>query len=771
VTEALDGWRQEAASFVALGGATIALIGAGVFLLWRQVRVVQRREHELAESEALKSGILASALDGIVSTDETGRIIEFNPAAEGIFGRRRADVLGQAVGPLLFPDGPAGLLDGLLAAAVGGGGGRSELQAVRADGEVFPAEITVTASRTDGGRVFTAYLRDITERRRTEAELRASHERADEANRAKSDFLATISHEIRTPMNGIIGMASILQDTSLSVEQQRYLATIQSSSEALLRLIDDLLDFSRLEAGRLELDLGAFAPGPVAAAAIDLVAPLAQAKGLMLGWRLGAAVPAELRGDAGRLRQVLLNLLGNAVKFTATGSVTLTVEPADAGAAIRFVVADTGIGIPIEAQDRVFGRFEQVDTSITRRFGGSGLGLAISKRLVERMGGQIGVESRPGTGSRFWFTIPAAGSRPAEPEAPPTDARVLVVDPDPAVRAVLVDQMRDWGVAADAADGGPAACGMAAEAEAARRPYGILVARRDLAGLPAAVPRRIAVAERPGPRALSPVHPDGLRRELAREAATGPALRILVAEDNPTNQQILATILRSLGHQVALAQNGREALDRAAADDFDLVLMDIQMPEMSGIEATRRIRALPAPRGRVPIVAATAMGSPEDRTAFLAAGMNGVLVKPITRAAVERAIAGEAAAAPRPERGPAAPDLDEAVLGPLAKALGQDTFRRLVHQLVEQTPAMLARLDEAREAGDASRLAATAHALSGSLRSFGLARAALHARSVETLARSGRVAEAQAEARRIPDAARLGLELLSAMATPAEPQG
>jgi two-component system sensor histidine kinase/response regulator len=681
VSEALDDWRQEARSFVLLGVAMVLLVGGGVLLLWRQIRTLHGRERDLAESEALKSGILSSALDGIVSTDDGRRIIEFNPAAERIFGRRRADVLGQPIGAALLPEGQSAHFDAIRP------GQRIELEARRADGETFPAEVTVTATDTGRGRILTAYLRDITERRRDEAELRRARERADEANRAKSEFLATISHEIRTPMNGIMGMASILQDTQLSTEQQRYLGTIQSSSEALLRLINDLLDFSRLEAGRLELEAGTIDLEQVAAGVVDLVAPMAQAKGLMLAWRLGSGLPAPVRGDGGRLRQVLLNLLGNAVKFTAAGSVTMTVAPTDDGTAVRFVVADTGIGIPAEAQARVFGRFEQVDASITRRFGGTGLGLAIAKRLVDLMGGEIGVDSRPGEGSRFWFTIPLDPAGAVPPERAPTTARVLVLEPAAAVRAIVVDQLRDWGVAADGVADQDAAGRAVSDGVAAGRPYGVVIGRTaaDAAaalGIPRPIVLAATLANPPRPGVVCPVHPAALRRELLHggtgdggtgyggtgdggpgDGAAVRRLDVLVAEDNPTNQQVLATILRGLGHRVTLASDGREAMDRVAAADFDLVLMDIQMPEMSGVEATRRIRALPPPRGSVPIVAATAMGSPQDRETFLAAGMNDVLVKPVTRPAVERAIAGHF----QPRAAPAAPATDEINHGVLAQ--------------------------------------------------------------------------------------------------------
>ncbi|BBK35090.1 hypothetical protein STAQ_01680 [Allostella sp. ATCC 35155] len=766
VAEALDDWRKEAAIFAALAGAIVALIGAGLFFAWRQIAAAQRRERDLAESEALKSGILASALDGIVDTDEDGRIAAFNPAAERIFGRERESVLGRPMADVLLPGDEAEALQALIRAAGSSGGRRIELQAVRADGETFPAEVAVTATATERGRVYTAYLRDITDRRRAEADLRAARERADAANVAKSEFLATISHEIRTPMNGIMGMASILQETNLSAEQRRYLSTIQSSSASMLRLINDLLDFSRLETGQFQLEDGTINVDAVATAAIDLVAPMAQAKGLMLAWRRAVEVPETVPGDAGRLRQVLLNLLDNAVKFTARGSVTLSIEAVDDGAGVQFRVVDTGIGIPTDALERIFERFEQVDASITRRFGGTGLGLAIARSIVERMGGAIGVASRPGAGSRFWFRIPAGTGPPASSPGPlPAAARVLVVEPDPAVRDLLVAQLRDWGIEGMAAASAGEAAAAITEMEQDGRGLpdtAIIHAGTTLSG--PAFARTIAIAERPQPGALCPVHPAALRQALSDAPQDAGRLKILVAEDNPINQQVLATMLQGLGHGVTLANDGREALQQATSADFDLVLMDIQMPEMSGLEATRQIRALPPPRGAVPVVAATAMDAPEDRRRFLAAGMADVLVKPITRSSVERVLAGrkrpQATAPPPPETGASPAILDEGVLRDLEKALGRESFIRLVRQMLDQGPPLLTRLEAVRQGGEAAALREAAHALVGSLRSFGLIGAADAARAIEQLARSGRTDAAAAAVPLAVEAALQGLDAL-----------
>ncbi len=799
LSETLDAWRQEAMSFLILGGATVALVGGAVFLFWLQIRTLHRREQDLADSEALKSGILSSALDGIVSIDEAGRIIEFNPAAERIFGYTRAAVLGASVETVMIPpDQRQAHLSGFRRFIDTGDarmlGRRIELSAMRADGSIFPAELAITVTRTASARVFTAYLRDITQRRRNEEELRTARERADEANRAKSEFLATISHEIRTPMNGIMGMASILQETPLGPEQQRYLQTIQSSSESLLRLINDLLDFSKLDAGRLELETDSFELEDLVEEVVALVAPMAQAQGLVLGWRLGAGLPALVKGDSGRLRQILLNLLGNAVKFTPKGSVTMAITPgADAG--VRFTVADTGIGIPADAISRVFGRFEQVDASITRRFGGTGLGLAIVQRLVELMGGRIGVDSRPDEGSIFWFEIPleAAGAVVAPEPEPSLRGPVLVWDADPQVRDLVAAQLRDWGLEVDiAADEAEAGARSAAREDAAYRAVIVRREGRHVATAPAWAPgaRMIAISATPAsgdPATICPIRPSALRRTLqartlearapetavAESAAAGrtmSALDVLVAEDNPTNQQVVAMILRRLGHRVTLAADGRAALAMATARRFDLILMDIQMPEMSGLEATMHIRRLPPPHGNVPIVAATAMGAPQDRETFLAAGMNDVLVKPITRAIVERAITSlfQSRLAPPPPVAGAAGDagINHAVLADLAAALGPDDLARLIRELLAQTPPVLAEISRALHVADDPALARAAHALAGSLRNFGLEGPSDLARRIEVLVRDGDLQGAYRSAIELSKAVPRSLALLRAMYAP-----
>jgi two-component system, sensor histidine kinase and response regulator len=467
---------------------------------------------------------------------------------------------------------------------------------------------------------------------------KASLVRAEEGSRAKSEFLATMSHEIRTPMNGVIGTISLLEDTTLTGEQRHYVHTISQSGKALLSLIDDILDFSKLEAGRVEIERRVFSPLSIVENVLDIIEPVASGKGLRMEVDLRGDPARPFLGDPTRLRQILLNLVSNAIKFTEQGRVLIRLAVLSPDR-LRFEVHDTGIGVAAKNRDRLFQVFGQGDGSITRKYGGTGLGLAICKRMVEAMGGEIDFESQEGRGSLFWFETPVG----AAASAPPLEERRKValfcseergrdsaehilaqcgfepVDPS-AAEIVFVDADQAGADSIRAlAESGKTIVIFGDDGPANEAPFALAV---EGALTPARIARTLVGSE---PASKPP------RAGASTSAAGQPRLDILIVEDMPTNRAVLGGLLRRMGHRVEIAENGLQALQMVEARDYSLVFMDVQMPVMDGLEATRRIRALSSPRAFLPIVAMTASAFPSDIEACLAAGMDEYLSKPVDR--------------------------------------------------------------------------------------------------------------------------------------------
>ncbi|WP_244442485.1 hybrid sensor histidine kinase/response regulator [Azospirillum lipoferum] len=766
------------------------------------VTTIRARESALADGERRLRTILEQSPVG-VSIGRTDGTVAFANARAAELAGRPLDAFVGSRHALALPG----------ASISRGGAGQGQEGKAEAGGVVV-RDAEVAVDRPDGSRVWAlqtlqrtsfegepavlAWSYDITARKQAEEALRAAKEQAEIAARSKAEFLATMSHEIRTPMNGVLGMLELMALTPLDEEQRTLVSTMRDSGAALLRIIDDILDLSKIEAGKLELEDLDLRPAELVEGVADLLAPQAHQKGLALICDIHRSVPARLRGDSGRLRQILFNLTGNAIKFTDRGRVVLRVHAAEPASLdhvrLHVAVEDTGIGIGPEGQARLFQPFSQADSSTTRRFGGTGLGLAICTRLIERMGGRIGVESVPGRGSTFWFTVDLArGEEPALPApAPLAGLAVLVADEDEVQRDVLARYLEQGGATVTAA---------ATVAEAASRlgrgGWGLLVTSTAMAGRlePLAgacgpgLPRLLlgdgrgngpAVASPHGGAGglVQPVHRTALIRAAAlltgraapdadRAGAAGGTLGasmersglplavpvgagegqqggppaygpVLVAEDHPTNQQVVLRQLRRLGCTVELAADGEQALSAWRIGRHRLVITDCHMPVMDGYELARRIRAEEGGIGHpTAIVAMTANALSGEMERCLAAGMDDYLAKPVTLAQLSQVLARRLGAPPRPPetKEPPGPQPvrppDESALPVLDLDHLRETFGGsredgidggtldMMDFFIETTRPTLEKLRQALDAGEMEEARAAAHSAAGAARTAG----------------------------------------------------
>ena len=760
--------------------------------------VTERRETQdaLRESRERYRHIIENANEIIYRADHRGCFTYVNPAATRLTGYQADELLGRHYLDLIDPDyreAAAHFYENQFRSREPSTYFEFPMVA-RSGMRIWVGQNVLTIA--DGDRIlgYEAIARDITHRKGVEDELARTRDAALQSARAKSEFLANVSHEIRTPLNGVMGMTGLLLGTPLTPEQREYAELIRSSGETLLSIVNDVLDLSRVEAGKLTLEWHDFALDDLLESVLEQFAARAAAKRLKFRSYVASDVCRALRGDSHRIRQVLLNLVGNAVKFTDRGEVVVTViqpHQKEKNVTLRFLVTDTGIGIPAAAQQRLFTPFTQADGSTTRKYGGSGLGLAVSKQLVEAMGGEIGVISIENEGSTFWCELPL--QKQPESTAKPVQQwdlsryRALLVDANEVHRTTVARHLAAAAIAVDEAHS--AADGIAA---AYQKRYDVIVfdmqlpdddgigfarsVRRD----PALARTRLVLMTAFGRRRhdivafqtagidaflIKPIRRtqlcDSLSRLLLGETTPSqvqpvddesnmPArARVLVVEDNSVNQLVALGQLQKLGHECVVAASGLEAIEALSEGGFDLVLMDCQMPQMDGYEATRRVRALPPPLGTVPIIAITAHALPGEREKCLAAGMNDYLAKPVSLeqlGAVTRLWATKTSFAPSP-RGPDNMEGDdhhvldrERVASFLAISRTQDGFLDgLVKTFRQDVPSRLDALRAAASSGDAEDLAMAAHALKSSSGSVGARRMYAVADGIEQHARAGRI--------------------------------
>ena len=667
------------------------------------ITAVRQREQMLTDVMRYRT-LLDTISDAMIHIDSDGTILSINAAAVRMFGYEPDELIDRPV-TLLMADPYRSCHNDFLRNYLSTGvrhviGSSRELNgAQRKDGTVFPVELRVAEIHIHGKPAFLALIQDLTERKEVERQLREARDQAIASNRIKSEFLANMSHEIRTPMTGVIGMTEILLDSGLTETQSDYARIIQQSAASLLTILNDILDFSKIEAGKLHIDRVRFNLMTVLEDVVDLFSEMARTRRIEIGLLMDSHITLEVEGDPVRLRQILTNLVGNAVKFTEKGDVlirvTIEAETAETQQ-LRFSVSDTGVGIAPEHQRLLFQSFTQVDGATNRKHGGTGLGLAISKKLVELMGGEIGMESTLGVGSTFWFSIPLQKRPDAfgweadtqEEENIAQSTRCLIVDANATSRKILDHYLTNWNIPHQAASDPTSALDMLRDAALAGTPFnlvlldlampqtdGLMLAERIQRNDRFGRPKMILLSSLGGhvdPHALRDAGLDGFLTKPVRQSKLFDTMmtvlrgkgqkvstcldsyllrkspippqplksegseryRVLLVEDNPVNQKTAYILLKKLGYDVDLAENGRQAIAKVMENLYDIVFMDVQMPEMDGLEAVRRIRHLEGDICHTPIVAMTAHAMAGDREKCIEAGMDDYLSKPIDREAL-----------------------------------------------------------------------------------------------------------------------------------------
>jgi two-component system sensor histidine kinase/response regulator len=776
----------------------------GIEGMLRDIAERKRAEQALRSSEQELRDIFDHLQDVFYRTDLHGRIQRITPSVQR-YGYQVAELIGSDVARL-YKNPPE--RDRYIAALTKDTYVRDfEITLQDARGHPIPVSATARLLRDEEGRAtgVEGVLRDITRRKRAEAELEAAKDLAEAADRAKSEFLATVSHEIRTPMNGIIGMTGLLLDTPLTPQQRDYAETIRSSGDTLLGIINDILDFSKIEAGKLELDSVDFDLRQTLREVIDLFAEPAQRKHLELAVLIYHDVPTALRGDPGRLRQILTNLLSNALKFTEKGEVVLRVKQAgetSTAVTVRAEVSDTGIGVSPEVRERLFQPFSQADASTTRKYGGTGLGLAICRQLTHMMDGQIGVDSEPGKGSTFWFSVRLEKQAEGLPTAPPRadlrGRRVLLIDDSATNRLILREQVTPWGMRSDAAADGQRGLELLRVAAQRGAPYDLAILDMQMPGMDGLTLARAITADpslsatrlllltsvdQPGDastlrqagvaawltkpvhqsllhdcivKVLSTVTPAALPPVAAAPiaAATVPVApggaRVLVAEDNAVNQTVIVHLMEKLGYRADVVANGTEAIEALSRSAYAAILMDCRMPEMDGFEATEQIRRHERRHGgHTPIIALTANAMGGDRERCLAAGMDDYVPKPVTiealAAALTRCLPGRTRTAETAPAGALAASqiMDRALC---VQRLGGNAqlIRHLVELFRADCPRMLAEIQAAVANRDSHALEHAAHTLKGAAGNFAARSAVESAARLEMMGRHGDLTDAPA---------------------------